>query len=160
MIKSRDNGVNGMFARYESLVEQLLEEGEKLDIVNTANDARSKLSSEAEQKANSRAQIQRLKLYKSSTFLPLSPAPRGPNSGAVGGTSGSDLIRHLGAGEALVAIRNTLNIISSENVNCRTTALDLIRSVEEIRVSKSCNKVLSHSRIFDYGNELFSGNIL
>lgn len=157
MIKSRGSGVDGMFARYESLIKQLLEEGEKLDIVNTANDAGNKLSSETEQKTNIRAQTHRLKLYKSSTFLPLSPAPRGSNSGAVGGISGSDLIRHLGAGDALVAIRNTLNIILSEDAGCRATALDLIRSVEEIRVSKSCNKVPSHSRIVNYGNELFSG---
>lgn len=161
MIKRRDNGVNGMFARYESLLEQLREEGEKLDIVNITSDVESKRSSKTEQGTNSQTQIQRLKLYKNSTFLPLSPVPRGSDLEAVGGISGSDLIRHLRARDALVAIRNTLNTISSENAGCGTTALDLIRSVEDIRVSKSCNKVLSHSRIVDYGNELFSGsNIL
>lgn len=161
MIKRRDNGVNGMFARYESLLEQLREEGEKLDIVNITSDVESKRSSKTEQGTKSQTQIQRLKLYKNSTFLPLSPVPRGSDLEADGGISGSDLIRHLRARDALVAIRNTLNTISSENAGCGTTALDLIRSVEDIRVSKSCNKVLSHSRIVDYGNELFSGsNIL
>lgn len=155
-----NSGVDGMFSHYESLLERLLEEGEQLDIVNTTDKVVVKPSSKVEQnfrKENSRAQIQRLKLCGSSTFLPLSPAPRGSISRTVKGASSFDLTRHLGASDALAAVRHTLNFMSMKNAGCGMTALDLIRSVGDIRVSQSNNKILLRSRIVDYGNELFSG---
>lgn len=155
-----NSGMNGIFSRYESLLERLLREGEQLDIVNTTtNEVVAKPSSKVEQKflkENNRAQIQRLKLYKSSTFLPLSPAPWGLIFGTFGGASNLDSTRRLGASDALAAVRHTLNFMSMKNAGCGTTALDLIRSVGEIRVSQSNNKVLPRSRIVDYGDELFS----
>lgn len=158
-----DSGVNEMFSQYESLLEKLLEEGEQLEIVKTTKEVVAKPSSKVEQKfrkENSRAQIQRLKLHKSSIFLPLSPKPWGSISGTVGGVSSFDLTRHLGASDALAAVRHTLNFMLMKNAGCDTTAPDLVRSVWEIRVLQSNNKILPHSRIVNYGDELFSSGKL